>query len=147
MADYQSPDGTYLPPEYDWALDRKLRRWRQHDGDDRRFYKSQPWRRLRAHVLAEFHWESYDEMQESPRRYMPAETVHHEWHVEEFPGMALSEFWTDEHGRRWRNLWPLSLEAHNVRHGRFRKIEREDEPKPTGEHTNSRQKPLTQERW
>lgn len=110
-----------IVPRYDWELDALLREQRKRNGHDRAFYNSARWRRLRARVLAEFHGESQYELGLEPSRYVPAETVHHVMHVDEYPGWALSEFALDADGNLIRNLIPLSHAAHDIAHGRFGK--------------------------
>ncbi len=105
-------------PEYDWELHRDLMAMRERYGNHRRFYKSAAWRRLRMQVLEEFRFESYDELRASPARYVRATCVHHDRYVDRWPGWALSEFWTDAEGNVRRNLFPLSHDAHDARHGR-----------------------------
>ncbi len=107
-----------MAPEYDWDLHRALTEMRERDGNHRRFYMAAAWRRLRAKVLAEFRYESYDELHASPARYVRATCVHHDRYVDKYPGWALSEFWCDDDGNVRRNLYPLSHEAHDARHGR-----------------------------
>ena len=107
-----------MVPEYDWDLHRDLIAMRERYGNHRRFYKSMAWRRLRAKVLAEFRYESYDELRASPARYVRATCVHHDRYVDKYPGWALSEFWCDDDGNVLRNLFPLSHDAHDARHGR-----------------------------
>lgn len=107
-----------MVPEYDWDLDRYLRRMWEVRHNHRLFYQSAAWRRLRQHVLEEFHYESQDELLQSPARYVRATCVHHDRYVYNFPGWALSEFWVDDAGIVRRNLIPLSHEAHDLRHGR-----------------------------
>ena len=106
-------------PVYDWELHRRLNEMRERYGNHRRFYKSAAWRRLRARVLEEFHYESQDELRESPARYVRATCVHHDRFIDKWPGWALSEFWADDEGNVHRNLIPLSHDAHDKRHGRI----------------------------
>jgi hypothetical protein len=117
---------TVSVPEYDWDLHRELVAMRAKYGNHRRFYKSAAWRRLRAKVLEEFHWESQDELHASPARYVRATCVHHDRYVDKYPGWALSEFWCDDAGVVRRNLIPLSHDAHDARHGRCAARERKD---------------------
>ena len=123
------------PPEYDWDLDRWIRARRERDGHDRAFYNSPAWRRLRARVIAESHGASMMELSSSPARFVPATVVHHVMRVGEHPGWALSE-WAVEGGLVVRNLVPLSHDAHDVAHGRFRHRPRA-----------AAAGPLTEERW
>lgn len=110
-----------MAPEYDWELHRDLIAMLEKDGNQRRFYMAAPWRRLRAKVLEEFHYESQDELHESPARYVRATCVHHDRFVDRYPGWALSEYWVDERGVVRRNLIPLSHDAHDARHNRCRR--------------------------
>lgn len=112
-------------PRYDWALDAWIRERRERwGGKDTAFYNCAAWRRLRAHVLAEFHGESQLELKWSPARYVPANVVHHEMHLDKFPGWGLSEFAVLD-GEVIRNLTPLSYEAHDIVHHRFGKGQRQ----------------------
>lgn len=122
-------------PEYDWELHRFLTEMRERDGNNRRFYMAAPWRRLRAQVLEEFHWESQDELLESPARIVRATCVHHDRYIDKYPGWALSEFWLDHDGVVRRNLVPLSHDAHDRRHGRC------------GFEARPKVEPITIERW
>lgn len=105
-------------PEYDWELHRQLVAERERFGNNRRFYKRVAWKRLRAKVLQEFHFESQDELHESPARYVRATCVHHDRFIDKWPGWALSEWWVDGNGNVHRNLIPLSHDAHDARHAR-----------------------------
>lgn len=107
-------------PEYDWDLHRFLTEMWERDHNHLRFYNSASWRRLRARVLEEFHWESQDELLASPAKYVRADVVHHDRYVDKYPGWALSEFWVDKDGAVRRNLVPLSHDAHEARHSRGR---------------------------
>lgn len=127
--------------EYDRDLAAKLTAEREKHGNNRRFYKSRAWRDLRQQVLDEFHGASFDELRESPARYVPAECVHHDRDVEHYPGWALSEYWTDNRGRTHRNLFPLSARAHNARHGRTLDMLQKKR------HTDADSTQLTEERW
>lgn len=105
--------------EYDWRLHRRLTSMMETSGNLHLFYCCAPWRRLRAHVLEEFHGECYDCMHMEPARYTPAECVHHVHEVESEPGWALSEYVPDEAGNPVRNLVPLCHRCHDKRHDRF----------------------------
>lgn len=122
-------------PEYDWDLHHHLMQMLARDGNQRRFYMSARWRRLRAKVLEESHFESQDELHATPARIVLATCVHHVMHVDELPGWALSEWYVDDSGQCHRNLIALSHEAHDARHGRMRFAKR----KPQFE--------LTKEMW
>lgn len=109
-----------MVPEYDWELHRHLMEMLARDGNQRRFYKSAAWLRLRAKVLEEAHYESQDELNATPSRIVLATCVHHVMHVDEWPGWAMSEFYiSDDDHRVHRNLIPLSHDAHDARHGRM----------------------------
>lgn len=123
-------------PEYDWELHDYLMRMLSRDGNQRRFYMSAKWRRLRAKVLEEAHYESQDELHATPARIVLATCVHHVMHVDELPGWALSEYYvSDDDHCTHRNLIALSHDAHDARHGRMRFAKR----KPQFE--------LTKEMW
>lgn len=105
-------------PEYDWDLHRYLTRMWEERHNHRLFYQSARWRALRAKVLEEAHYESWDELHATPARYVRATCVHHDRYVFNYPGWALSEFWVDGDGIVRRNLYALSHDAHDARHGR-----------------------------
>lgn len=119
-----------MVPEYDWELHRDLIAMRERYGSHRRFYKSTAWRRLRAKVLEQFHYESQDELNHSPAHYVRATCVHHDRYVDKYPGWALSEYWTDSDGNVRRNLIPLSHDAHDARHGRCAARQRRETENP-----------------
>ena len=120
---------------YDVDLARRLATELAHDGHNRRFYKRVQWRALRASVLARYHGECQDCLAKSPARYSPATCVHHEAHVDEHPGWALSETYTDTNGIEHVNLVPLCHECHDLRHGRWQG------------RTHDTTRDITQERW
>lgn len=120
-------------PEYDWELHRHLMEMLARDGNQRRFYMSAAWRRLRAKVLEEAHFESQDELHATPARIVLATCVHHVMHVDEHPGWALSEFYVSDEGEVRRNLVALSHEAHDARHNRNQFWKRKREPELTKE--------------
>ena len=120
---------------YDAALARRLTDQREMRGHDRGFYNSAAWRMLRASVLAAAHGECQDCLDRSPARYSPATCVHHEAHVDEHPGWALSETYVDVSGIEHVNLVALCHECHNLRHGRWQG------------RTHDTTRDLTQERW
>jgi hypothetical protein len=122
-----------MVPEYDWDLDRYLRRMWEVRHNHRLFYQSARWRRLRQRVLEEHHYESWDELRATPARYVRATCVHHDRYVFNYPGWALSEFWCDDDGVVHRNLYPLSHEAHDARHGRIRHRQRRPDSELTKE--------------
>ena len=93
---------------------------RKRYGNNRRFYKSRPWRDLRASVLAASHYECAACKAKSPAVYSRAVTVHHVMHVDEHPRYALSRTYTGEDGTDHDNLIPLCHDCHDIAHGRFR---------------------------
>lgn len=105
---------------WDDALARRLTEQRRERGSDYRFYRSKEWRNLRANVLAANHYECAMCKAKSPARYSRAVTVHHVCHVEDAPGLALSETYVDHDGIERDNLMPLCHECHDKVHHRFR---------------------------
>ena len=120
---------------YDAALARRLTDQHEMRGHDRGFYNSAAWRALRASVLSAAHGECQDCLDRSPARYSPATCVHHEAHVDEHPGWALSETYVDVNGIEHVNLVALCHECHDLRHGRWQG------------RTHDTTHDLTQERW
>ena len=127
-----------MPVSYDWKLHAELMRMADEDPTLHRFYCRASWRRLRAHVLEEFHGACADCLDKSPAEYTPAECVHHVLEVQDKPGWALTEMVPDSKGSETRNLVPLCHECHDRRHGRFAGEARQREPT---------EPPLTPERW
>lgn len=79
-----------------------------------RFYKSRQWLELRADILHKHHYECYDCRKRG--RITKAQTVHHVQHVKDRPDLALSEYTTDDNGKRIVNLIPLCNACHNKHH-------------------------------
>lgn len=79
------------------------------------FYKTPEWRALRAEVMADHHGEC--ERCAARGRLSRADTVHHEYEVRRFPGMALTR-WVGEGEARREVLHPLCNDCHNEAHGR-----------------------------
>lgn len=113
----------------------RLAEQRRTYGNNRRFYKSRPWRDLRASVLDAAHHECAMCKEKSPAVYSRAVTVHHVMHVDEHPGLALSRTYVDEHGEEHDNLMPLCHECHDIVHGRWQG------------HVHDGTKDVTPERW
>lgn len=86
------------------------------------FYKSHEWQELRAAILFADHYECVG--CRSQARISPAVTVHHVNEVRRRPELALSEYYTDDAGKRQRNLLSLCASCHNEAH------ERRAKPKP-----------------
>jgi len=123
-----------------WCMDAdrladELASQRRRYGNDRKFYKSQAWRDLRASVLASAHCECAMCKEKSPAVYSRAVTVHHVMHVDEHPRYALSRTYVGRDGRDHDNLIPLCHECHDIVHGRFRG------------HAHDRSGDVTPERW
>ena len=93
------------------------------------FYEGREWRRLRKVVLQADKYEC--QQCKSRGKYTKANTVHHVKHLEHYPELGLERYYTDEDGKRQKNLISLChlchLEIHNYQH----------KPK----------EPLTEERW
>ena len=79
-----------------------------------RFYKSRQWLELRTRVLEEHHYECVK--CRTRGKITKAQTVHHINHVNDNPGLALSQYYTDESGNKKRNLVPLCNACHNAEH-------------------------------
>ena len=78
-------------------------------GDVHPFYVSREWRELSAAVLR-------DDRRNCQICGRPnaAELVHHVKHVKLFPQLALSRYYTDEHGVRQRNLISVCRGCHET---------------------------------
>lgn len=120
---------------YDDRLAQRLASERRRNGNNRAFYKGAAWRALRAQILARYHGECVDCLAKSPAIYTPATCVHHEAHVDTYPGWALSETYIDSKGIEHANLVPLCHECHDIRHGRWQG------------HTHDTSRDVTEERW
>jgi len=95
------------------------------------FYESPEWRRLSKEVLEEDKHEC--QICKTKGKYERATMVHHVKPREEFPELALSKTYIDEHGNIKRNLISVSRRCH------------EEECHPDRlRHTKP---PLTEERW
>ena len=49
-----------------------------------------------------------------------ATTVHHVKEVKQYPALALSVYYTNEKGRKRRQLIPVCDHCHNIEHDRFK---------------------------
>lgn len=89
-----------------------------------RFYKNKVWIQLKNEVLKEQHNECQDckingKIINGKKEFIiPAETVHHEKFVKDFPQYALSKF-IFINGIKTRQLTCLCNDCHNKRHNRF----------------------------
>jgi len=97
-----------------------------------KFYQSKEWRSLRADILHKYHNECYKCRQVG--KITKADTVHHVYHVKDYPQYALSEYVALE-GNRILNLIPLCNACHNIEH-----------PEKFGK-THKRKKEINDEKW
>ena len=91
-----------------------------------KFYKTKEWRRLKAQVLKEHHYECaecrrhgvitrYDIGEDGQKKLIS--TVHHVCHVRDHPELALSRYYKDyETGTMEANLIPVCKACHNKLH-------------------------------
>lgn len=78
------------------------------------FYKSTDWLELKAEVLEECHYECQGCLKNG--EYKRADVVHHVNHVRTHPHLALSKYYTDNEGKKQRNLVPLCNACHGLEH-------------------------------
>lgn len=95
------------------------------------FYTCGPWRKIRKDVLKTDKKEC--QTCKARGKYARATIVHHVKHVRDFPELALSLIYTDEHGVEQRNLISVCKSCHEEEH-------------PEGTQREERE-PLTPERW
>lgn len=107
----------------------RVSRW-QHNP----FYDTPEWRAKRDEVLRRDHGECY--YCRLRGHYSPAVIVHHVLHLEDRPDLALSDTYTDEHGKEHRQLVSVCRDCHEtVCHPRRLRAGAPKEP------------PITEERW
>lgn len=88
------------------------------------FYKNKLWIDLKAEVMREQHYECQDckvngKIIDGIKQYIiPADTVHHELYVKDYPQYALSK-WITFKEKEVRQLTCLCNDCHNRRHERF----------------------------
>lgn len=92
------------------------------------FYVSKEWRRVRKKVLAADKYECQD--CKAKGYYTRANHVHHVKHLEQYPELALEEYYTDGAGTH-RQLISLCERCHMQRH----------------DYQHKPKEPLTEERW
>lgn len=92
------------------------------------FYVSRTWRRKRKEVILKHQGECQPCKRKG--RHSAADTVHHWFHLDEYPEYALEEYVLDE-GVMKKNLEPFCHECHELEH------DNRHEPVV----------PLTEERW
>lgn len=86
-------------------------------GTEYKFYKTQEWQELRARILEKHHNECQDCLKVG--KYTEAKNVHHVNELKDRPDLALNEYYIDSStGERKKNLVPLCVYCHNVRHKR-----------------------------
>lgn len=91
-----------------------------------KFYKSKDWKKLKAQVLRDHHYECsecrklgkitrYDISEDGTKRKLS--TVHHVCHVRDHPELAMSRWYKDyETGEMRENLIPVCKACHNKLH-------------------------------
>ena len=86
------------------------------DADEvEKFYQTDEWKKLRLDVLEYFHNECQHCLARG--KVTTAELcVHHVNELRHRPELALSRWFTDEHGRKQPNLIPLCKKCHNEVH-------------------------------
>ena len=89
-----------------------------------RFYLTEDWKELKQRVLEFFHYECQECLKKG--KYTRADCVHHINEVRKRPDLALSRFYTDEHGEQQYNLVPLCNSCHNLIHDKLGEWQRRD---------------------
>lgn len=110
-----------FPPE-------KLRNWiRKCERENAmwKFYKSRWFLSIRAAVLRIQHNECQKCLEHG--KITAAVTVHHVKHVRDFPELALSAYYYDEHGEKQRNLIAICKSCHSLEHPE--KLKKENDTK------------------
>jgi len=79
-----------------------------------KFYKGKEFRHLKEEVLKENHYECIECAK--LHKLSMATTVHHVKPVREYPELALSKFYIDEHGKKQIQLEPVCKSCHNRLH-------------------------------
>lgn len=96
------------------------------DADEvEKFYQTDDWKELRLVVLEFFH----NECQHCLARGKVVTDelcVHHVNELRDRPELALSRWYTDEHGEKQPNLVPLCKTCHNLEHEKLIKWQRRD---------------------
>lgn len=86
-------------------------------GKEYKFYKTKEWLQLRANILEKYHNECQECLKKG--KYTEARNVHHINELKDRPDLALKEYYIDSNtGEKKRNLIPLCIECHNIKHGR-----------------------------
>ena len=106
-----------------------IKRWIA-DNELWRFYTSRTWKRLRNEVMRDHKGECQDH-KEKHGKFVAATMVHHEKELRDRPDLALVKYYTDEQGRKHRQLTPLCDECHDIRHPeRLKQKQKAEEPWP-----------------
>lgn len=80
------------------------------------FYNSRAWRNLSSEVRREQNNEC--QYCKAKGKVKPAEFVHHVKHIRQFPALAYSKYFTDENGKKQRQLVCCCYWCHEEKHGR-----------------------------
>lgn len=78
----------------------------------RAFYESKEWRRLRKEILKLDKHEC--QCCKERGRYTRANTVHHVNHIKKHPELAFDKYYTDDDGKRKRNLISVCHDCHET---------------------------------
>lgn len=81
------------------------------------FYQTDEWKELRQSVLEDCFYECQECLKRG--RYTKADCVHHVNEVRKRPDLALSRYYTDEHGKRQKQLMPLCNACHSIVHDKL----------------------------
>lgn len=88
------------------------------------FYYTDEWKALRLQVLQDNHYEC--QHCKAKGKYTRAVCVHHVNEVRVRPELALSRYYTDEHGQQQMQLIPLCNSCHNIVHEKLLKWQQKD---------------------
>lgn len=83
------------------------------------FYTSWEWRKLSGQVRAMDHNEC--QICKAKGRYKRADSAHHRMEVKKYPELALSIWYTDEHGDLQRNIIAICESCHAEVHDRYKR--------------------------
>lgn len=97
------------------------------------FYRTWPWRMVRAEVMALDRNEC--QLCKAQGKYTKAKVAHHVNHLRQRPDLALDIFFTDRFGKERRNIIAVCFDCHEAEHKRLDAL-----------HAQKNQ-PVTIERW
>lgn len=80
------------------------------------FYNSRTWRNKAKNIKAAQNNEC--QFCKARGKVGPADLVHHVRHLRQYPELALSDYYTDEHGNRQRQLVASCFRCHELQHNR-----------------------------